>query len=93
MVTPPYRAAAVLGRGLGAPHPAPAAECPVQGVSRPLRPDGGGTSIDEAVDADEIVSLVIGTCHAVERMRGSADSVQRLIGVLCEGRWRGANEG
>jgi len=43
-----------------------------------------GTVRDD-VPAHEVVGLVIGMCDAAERLGGGVDSVQRLIGVVCEG--------
>jgi len=43
-----------------------------------------GTVRDD-VPGHEVVGLVVGMCDAAERLGGGADSVQRLIGVLCEG--------
>ena len=64
-----------------------------RGIDRLLRREVEAGAVRDDVGADEIVSLVIGTCHAVERMRGGADSVQRLIGILCEGLRRVGAEG
>jgi AcrR family transcriptional regulator len=43
-----------------------------------------GTVRDD-VPAHEVVGLVVGMCDAAERLGGGVDSVQRLIGVVCEG--------
>jgi AcrR family transcriptional regulator len=43
-----------------------------------------GTVRDD-VPAHEVVGLVVGMCDAAERLGGGADSVQRFIGVVCEG--------
>ncbi len=43
-----------------------------------------GTVRDD-VPGHEVVGLVVGMCDAAERLGGGADSVQRLIGVVCEG--------
>jgi len=42
------------------------------------------------VRADDVIGLVIGTCHGAHRMGRDADSTQRLIGILCEGLRPGA---
>jgi AcrR family transcriptional regulator len=44
------------------------------------------------IDANDIVGLVIGACHAAESMGGNAASVQRLVGVVCGGLRRSAED-
>jgi len=42
------------------------------------------------VGADDVIGLVIGTCHGARRMGRDAESTQRLIGILCQGLRPGA---
>jgi len=42
------------------------------------------------VRADDVIGLVIGTCHGARHMGRDADSTLRLIGILCEGLRAGA---
>ena len=42
-------------------------------------------AVRDDIGANDIVGLVIGMCQAAERMGGSPGSVQRLVGVVCEG--------
>jgi AcrR family transcriptional regulator len=44
------------------------------------------------VRADDVIGLVIGTCHGARRMGRDGNSTQRLIGILCEGLRPGADE-
>jgi len=40
-------------------------------------------AVRDDVDAGEVVALIIGACHARESIGGNAESVQRLVGVVC----------
>jgi AcrR family transcriptional regulator len=47
-------------------------------------------NVRDDIGAAEIVGMVIGMCDAADRLGGDAESVQRLIGVVCEGLRRNA---
>jgi AcrR family transcriptional regulator len=48
-------------------------------------------SVRDDIAAPEIVGMVIGMCDAADRLGGDAESVQRLVGVVCEGLRRSAD--
>ena len=47
-------------------------------------------AVRDDVDAGEVVALIIGACHAAESIGGNAESVRRLVGVVCGGLRRSA---
>jgi AcrR family transcriptional regulator len=60
------------------------------GIDRLLCAAVATGSVRDDVCASEVVALVIGMCHAADRLGGDTETVSRLIGVVCEGLRRGA---
>jgi AcrR family transcriptional regulator len=60
------------------------------GIDRLLCAAVATGSVRDDVCASEVVGLVIGMCHAADRLGGDSETVSRLIGVVCEGLRRGA---
>jgi len=55
------------------------------GINRLLVRAANAHEVRDDVGADDILGLVIGTCHGMRRLGRDADDTQRLIGILCEG--------
>jgi len=64
------------------------------GIGRLLARAVDSGAVREDLCAHDVMGMVIGMCDAAERLGGDADSVRRMIGVVCEGlRRRDAKSG
>ena len=63
------------------------------GIGRLLSRAVATGAVRDDVCAHEVVSMVIGMCDAAERLGGDPESVQRLIGVVCQGLRRSSATG
>jgi AcrR family transcriptional regulator len=55
------------------------------GIDRLLSRAVAEHAVRDDVCAEDVIGLVIGTCHGMRRMGRDAESAKRLIGILCEG--------
>ncbi|MGH9006870.1 MAG: TetR/AcrR family transcriptional regulator [Acidimicrobiales bacterium] len=55
------------------------------GIGRLLVRAAAAGEVRDDVRADDLLGLVIGTCHGMRRLGRNAEDSQRLIGILCEG--------
>jgi AcrR family transcriptional regulator len=55
------------------------------GIDRLLVRAAAANEVRDDVRADDILGLVIGTCHGMRRLGRNAEDSQRLVGILCEG--------
>jgi AcrR family transcriptional regulator len=55
------------------------------GIARLLARAVDTGAVRDDLCAHDVMGMVIGMCDAAERLGGDADSVRRMIGVVCEG--------
>jgi AcrR family transcriptional regulator len=59
------------------------------GIERLLERAVAVGAVRSDVDGNDVLGLVMGTCHGVRRMGADAATAERLIGICCEGLRRG----
>ncbi|MGH9047225.1 MAG: TetR/AcrR family transcriptional regulator [Acidimicrobiales bacterium] len=55
------------------------------GIDHLLARAAAAGAVRDDVGADDVIGVVIGTCHSARRMGGGPETMERLLGIFCEG--------